>query len=576
MGSPSARSSILTTTALALAVLSAVAALAADQSVPAKVVDVSLFKNGLGFLIREVNVPGPGDYVLDNLPVPVHGTFWILPDKAETVLKQAVAFSKPREETSPALTLLDLLRANVGKKVDIKTEGEGWIKATVSHVPQWEPTLPIPLSEAGGRSGSSYYWDSRAYHAPTAESIRSNEVAGFVLFRTDQGMLALSPAEIKGLRSDQGDLSLDTPRPRPGAALRLTVGGAGGRLRIACLEWGLTWAPSYLVDVSDPKEASIQCKGEIINDVENLAGVKAEFVTGFPNLAFSEVVDPLALMGDLSDFVQSLMVMGQASGRRREAPAMMQQAVMSNVGGLSSADILRAGVLTPSEGEAREELFLYPQPDVTLARGQRGYYPVFAKRVPYNDLYRWQIGDSVDDQGRWYYSPWYSQPERRPDAQPPEIWHMLRLTNAGGIPWTTAPAMTVQEGRVLAQDTLYYTSPGARTLLKVTRAADVGADTQETEVTRQRDARTWYGGHYDLVTVRGELRLRNRKSKPITMLIEKTLSGDVVQSTPEAAVETSVEGALHVNPKRQLTWEVPLEAGGKASVVYQYKVYVPS
>ena len=572
MSSSSARSSVLTAAALALAVLSAVAALAADQSVQAKVVDVSLFKNGLGFLIREVNLPGPGEYVLDSLPVPVHGTFWILPDKAETVLKQAVAFSKPRQETSPALTLLDLLRANVGQKVEIKTEGDGWIKATVNHVPQWEPTLPVSLSEAGGRGSQSSYWDSRSYRAPTPESIRANEVAGFVLFRTDQGMLALSPGEVKGLRSDQGDLLLDTPRPRPGTALRLTVTGVGGRLRIACLEWGLTWAPSYLVDVSDPKEASIQCKGEIINEVENLSGVKAQFITGFPNIAFAEVVDPLALMGDLSDFVQSLM--SQASGRpRATAPGMMQQ-VMSNAAPLSSADMLRRGTLTPTEGEVREELFLYPQPDVTLARGQRGYYPVFAKRVPYSDLYRWEIEDSLDEQGRWRYSSGY--PESRPEAQPPEVWHMLRLTNAGGIPWTTAPAMTVQEGRVLGQDTLFYTSPGARTLLKVTRSADIGVDEQETEVGRQRNARTTQYRSYDLVTVRGELRVFNRKSKPITMVTKKTLSGDVVQSTPEASVETTVEGVRYVNPKRDLTWELPLEAGGKAYLTYQYKVYVPN
>jgi hypothetical protein len=158
---------------------------------------------------------------------------------------------------------------------------------------------------------------------------------------------------------------------------------------------------------------------------------------------------------------------------------------------------------------------------------------------------------------------------------PEEVWHVLRLTNTGGLPWTTAPAMTMQEGRVLGQDILYYTAPGARTLLKITRAVDLSVDEQESELGREPHVRTRHGSSYDRITLKGELRIVNRRSRPITLLIKKTLSGDAVQGSPEVDVQTAAEGARYINPKRVLTWELPLPAGGKALVTYQYRAYVP-
>ena len=183
-------------------------------------------------------------------------------------------------------------------------------------------------------------------------------------------------------------------------------------------------------------------------------------------------------------------------------------------------------------------------------------------------------GKSVDEQSRWryYWSYQYDRGDRQLLDQE-EVWHTLRLTNAGGIPWTTAPALTVQNGRPLGQDVLFYTSPGAKTLLKITRAVDVKAEQGETEVERQRAARTGYGGDWDLITVKGELRLFNYKAKAITVLIKKTLSGELLDTSPKPDVETSAQGVWRVNPKQVLTWELPVEASGKGYVSYRYKVH---
>ncbi len=204
---------------------------------------------------------------------------------------------------------------------------------------------------------------------------------------------------------------------------------------------------------------------------------------------------------------------------------------------------------------------------MTLKRGERGYYPLFTAEVPYEHVYEWKIGDTLDEQDRYG-----NRDQREPEAD--EIWHSIRLTNAGSVPWTTAPAMTMQEGQILGQDLIHYTSVGAKTTVRITKAVDIKAEHAESEVDRKRNAAVFYGSSYDLVDVRGTLKATNYKDKRLTMTISKELSGEMVQSTPEARVERTAKGLKKVNPKSILTWELPVDPRGRVEIEYSYRVYV--
>ena len=52
-------------------------ALRAEETTASRIVSVSLFKNGLALVKREVTAPGPGVYRLDYVPEAVHGTYWV-------------------------------------------------------------------------------------------------------------------------------------------------------------------------------------------------------------------------------------------------------------------------------------------------------------------------------------------------------------------------------------------------------------------------------------------------------------------------------------------------------------------
>jgi hypothetical protein len=534
-----------------LCLFASAAAMAGDgedaQPIDSRITAVSLFKNGLGFISREADLPrGRSAVRIEMAAAPVHGTFWIQVVGRDTKVDDIVALQHEETETAPAISLPDLMRANVGAIVDIRVGEKESIRGKILSTP-----VPAAQEVPASRSASSM-----AYPARFTPSI--------ALIETDGGKLAVNLSDIRQIRAD--DLKTTLVVPKRVAVLRMSTENPSGkgRIRIHYLTRGITWAPSSEIDISSPETASVSAKAEIINEAEDLEGAPVSFITGFPNLQFSEVVDPMALSGDLSSFLSSLS--RRPSGSQ---PVVAQQAVLMNVYSPGMEEPTPYDV-SPVEGQAEEELFFYRQDAVTLQKGERGYYPLYTLQVPYEHIYEWKIPDTLDEQrsGR------YSSGDREEPPKAGDVWHSIRLTNSGGVPWTTAPAMTIQNGHLLGQDTSYYTSPGSKTSVRITRAVDIKAEQAEYEVKRTRNAAQFYGYSYDLVEVQGLLTARSYKNKDLVLSITKDVSGEVAKSVPTAKVEQRAAGLKKVNPHSVLRWEVPLAAGGKAEIEYQYKLYV--
>ena len=224
--------------------------------------------------------------------------------------------------------------------------------------------------------------------------------------------------------------------------------------------------------------------------------------------------------------------------------------------------------VAPVMGQEAEDLYFYQLGDISLGKDQRGYYPLFSAQVPYEHLYTWDIPDYIDVHERY-------RPE--PDRAPEVVWHVLKLTNTTDQPWTTAPAMTTQDGRVLGQDTIHYTPATGRTELRITQAISIHAEENEYEITRKRNAARFYGSDYDLVTVRGELAVTNYKSQAVRVKITKTLTGQATEEVDgEPEIAKLARGLRRVNPRSQLIWHVDVKPGQDNTVTlhYTYEVYV--
>jgi hypothetical protein len=221
-------------------------------------------------------------------------------------------------------------------------------------------------------------------------------------------------------------------------------------------------------------------------------------------------------------------------------------------------------------GRVAEDLFLYPLENITLAKGDRAYYPLFTETVPYEEIYQWQIPDYINEQDQYgRQSDGREQPE-----QPEVVWHSLKLTNSTKVPWTTAPAETVKDDQILGQDTLPYTPPTAEGTLRITQALGVKAEQTELEVSRQRGAVEYYGYQYDRVTVEGRLRVRNYLDKQVSLEIVKILSGEVKKMSPEAKVQQLARGLKRMNPMASLTWTVEFKPGAERELTYVYEALI--
>ena len=217
------------------------------------------------------------------------------------------------------------------------------------------------------------------------------------------------------------------------------------------------------------------------------------------------------------------------------------------------------------QGQTCEELFFYSQKGVTLKKGERGYYPLYTIEVPCEHVYEWKIGNTINANEQFTGT----DPKKTED-----IWHNIRITNVGSLPWTTAPIMITKNNEILGQDTIYYTSPGAKTVVRITQSVDIKAEQMEYETGRKSHAANFFNHSYALVDIQGKLRAVSYKDNAITLTIIKELSGEVIKSNLTASVTEIVRGLKTINPKSVLVWEIPMKAHDKAEIEYQYKAYV--
>jgi hypothetical protein len=294
-----------------------------------------------------------------------------------------------------------------------------------------------------------------------------------------------------------------------------------------------------------------------------------ELVSGFPNIKFAEINSPVALSQTLADYLKALTT-GRSETQGRYDYMAQQRAINSNVALYDDfSGIPMPTYSTAREGETAEDLYFYPVDNFSLKRNETATIPLFSAEVPYIHIYTWEIEDILDKEER--YNRRRDQDDR-PEAE--IVWHCCRMQNTMDMPWTTAPAEFVKDGRFTGQDICYYTAPGAKATVRINRAMNVVAEQAEFEVTRTRNAARFYGYSYDLVTVKGELKIRNRQNTQVKMEITKHLSGTVKEMTPAAKDIPTAKGLKKVNTRHDLVWEITLEPDEEKKLTYTYDVYI--
>ncbi len=530
---------------------------AKDPSLPVlntKAKNIAVFKNGLGFFMREGLVRlSDGWAVTENVPNASLGSLWIGSFDKDTILEEVIGFKEDVQRPFEAITIEELLASNIGKKVKV-TYGDKIIEGTIKSVPDARD----PEKGAEARIDST-----RAAYDPRLQP----KSAAIVILGTEEGEVVLNKGNISKVEFPKG-FSTSYLSKEKAKRIRFKVAGSKkeARLGLSYLQKGVNWVPSYLINLEDLKKARITMKATLINDAEDLENVDFFFVVGYPNFLYADVLSPMALEESITQFIQTL----GREGRREDTGGMMaitrQRADFRESGTLSNLDY-GYETIKGLPGAAEEDLFLYHKEKITIKKGERAYYPIFFDEVDYKHIYEWEIPDTINVDPRGYQRSEQQKKEKE------QVWHSVKLSNSTKYPWTTAPAFVVSGWKPLAQDTMNYTPKNAKTNVKLTVATDVKHERHEYEIDRQRDVRI-YNNNYDLVTVKGELSIKNHKNKEITIEIKKTLTGEVTEVSHKGKIEKVAEGLKGVNQNSFISWEIPLKAGEEINVTYKYKVYI--
>jgi hypothetical protein len=529
---------------------------AKDSSLPVlntKAKNIAVFKNGLGFFMREGTVRlSDGWAVTEYVPNASLGSLWIGSFDKDTILEEVIGFKEDVQRSFEAITIEELLASNIGKKVKV-SYGDKIVEGTIKSVP--DPREP--------EKGPGARIDTRNVYDPHIQP----KLAAIMILDTGDGEVVLNKGNISKVEFPKGfSASYLSKEKAKRIRFKVATSKKEAKLGLSYLQKGISWVPSYLINIEESKKARITMQATLINDAEGIENVDFFFVVGYPNFLYADVLSPMALEESITQFIQGL----RREGRQEDAGGMMaitrQRADFRESGTLSNLDY-GYETIKGLPGAAEEDLFLYHKEKISIKKGERAYYPIFFDEVDYKHIYEWEIPDTINVDPRGYQRAEQEKKEKE------HVWHSVKLSNSTKYPWTTAPAFVVSGWRPLAQDTLNYTPKNAKTNLRLTVATDVKHERHEYEIDRQRDVKI-YNHNYDLVTVKGELSIKNHKNKEITMEIKKRLTGEATEVSQQGKMEKVAEGLRGVNQNSSIAWEILLKAGEEINVTYKYKVYI--
>jgi hypothetical protein len=215
--------------------------------------------------------------------------------------------------------------------------------------------------------------------------------------------------------------------------------------------------------------------------------------------------------------------------------------------------------------------------------------------VPYKDVYTLDLPFAPPPEvAQAYNHQQESQIARMLASQ--RVMHTLRLCNTSKFPFTTAPALVLSGGRVIAQGLMTHASPGADVDLEVTKAVDIRMKKSEKEIKRTPSAQQWDGYSYIKVDFEGTITLENLRGKSVDVEIRRHVLGNidsadhggVIQMVNVFEDDSFLGGAYqpfwwqwyswpywwrHFNGMGRIDWKITLKEGEKVELKYQWNYY---
>ncbi len=542
--------------------------------------EVTVFKDGHAFVLHEGSLPvnADGDVHLDYLPTPVLGTFW--PYSADTKIKLlSVSAGKQRVDvTRTALVIPEVLRANIGQRVLIH-QGERSYFAKIVGFPERSAEEEEQQSPAGSEPKLSQPGQVIELLTDQGTKVIPTSTITDVTF-VDPPKHAVNYEEIRNLlrmRFDWGQ----APPPK-----QVQVG-------MTYLQKGIRWIPHYRVRLEANGVAIVELQATLLNELTDLDRVTANLVIGVPSFDFKSTVDPIALSTAAAQLTAYFQDNSQTAFSFSNS--MMTQTQVARMGEFQGRQPQPAVEkdLGPEVGGAEhgDDMFLFTVKDISLKKGERMVVPVGEWKRKYSDVLRLELPIAPPAEVRGHFNN-DQQSQLAKLFHAPKAKHVVRLENTSKVPFTTAPAMLMSDGRVLGQGMMTYTSPGRAADITVTTAVNLSVMHEENETKRTANAANFGGHNFDRIDVEGSIRLTNHRREPVQVEVVRTLLGTIDEASHEGkitrpgawtAYDISQPTWWHwyswpswwsqMNARGRTQWEATIPAGEKLTLTYQWHYF---
>ena len=502
---------------------------------------VSVFKNGTAFFLKSGEVETKNKKALiSEVGKAMFGTLWVFSKNGK--IMSIGNSSKNIMEKKDIKNTFDLLKANKNKKVKITFTNNKEVEAKIFDI---KGDLLVLKTSGGDWITSS-----------------SKEIKK-VLFKGEK------PSFKYNLKTDKSKIVLNFKK------------NGKKKVELSYLQKGIGWLPNYLIKILNDNTAEITLKAMLINDAEDIKNADVDFVVGVPNFKYSMVYSPLTSKEDINKFLSSLNGNSgygyQHNYSNLNSNIMIQRQSMSNSirsrGSYNASPTIDAS-FSGTEGGAYEDLFFYKVKNISLKKGERASYQLFTAKMPMEHIYELTLPANATSSG--YYVSKYN----RPVSDVNKVWHSLKLSNKTAYPWTTGTAMVVKkdkkEIKPISQDMIKYTPVTGVSFVKITIATDIQVTDNDIETKRVRNHYKKNGYKYDLVTIRGEINIKNYKNKAVKLELKRSILGKLLKSDHKWSNYKKLKNIQYrsVNPSNEVSWKLNLKANEEKKIKYIYSVYL--
>jgi hypothetical protein len=555
----------------------------------APIVKLQLFKNGFGFVTREI---APRDWkdplVLKPAITPRHGTLWF--DPAETVIRRTT-----RERT--------VVETAAAKKNDVPgyqpnwsnlTDAFAWQKVTVKTKDGIKYTGTVlgnqkPQTANGEQPQTVEIIDTLSAYRSSSSSVRSYSSAGtpvavkspfgqvFLTLKTDEDdYLTLRQEDIVAIRAkslSDGESAAPNAERKSKTTEEVQVVEVPknhlGRVRMRYLSQDITWSPFYRVNLKDDGKLTIDASATVMNNLEDFEDTEVEFISGFPNMVFASSLSALSKGMTFQSFLNNLANPSEPSylrstssrsGVLRQAEMLSNSAVYYD---MDDDDVYQPQKPSLWTASGMDDMQYKSAGKLTMKKGDVLQLPIASASADFEHIVTW----TAPMEKRFSFG------EASGDTT---LWNCIRFRNPFDFALTSAPYEIEQDGNVLGQSTGTWFGAGQPATVKITKSMAVTASMTQIEsgsLNRYYTEVKWnnnYKFHYPDVTA--QIILTNHGTKPVKVVFDSVFYGELIDADGKPKETKLLTDNRTRNPKNKLTWEVTVPASDKTTINYTYKI----